>query len=288
MSSVAQLPFVEGFLVRIGWRDIEPTRGVYDWSRLHDQLNLAQASGKKVALAVVQGSGSPTWLAAEGVPFISYPFAGQTLSVPAAWDPTYQTIWTETVLALGAEFGADPRISLVHVVSSSHNGFEMQLPLGQEANFIAAGYTEQGYIDAWKSSIDAYVAAFPFHPLDVEVHPVFGSDNVADQVTACGLQQLGADYGAFGAWWSVSNATQVYAGMFNILTTTAQVSFSGVQVVGSWVTTPERFNNDLQTYLDAYSLALTSGFHYAEIWNADLLDSGLQAHWPSLNTALHQ
>lgn len=286
MPAVAAQPFVEGILVRVGWMDVEPAVGVYDFSLIEGQLDLAEQAGKRVALAIVQGRSTPTWLASQGVPTLTYtsPFGTQTIA--AAWDPTYQAIWTNTITALGAAYHDDERISLVHVVNATHNGFEMQLPLQEGPMFTAAGYTTAGYVDSWKRSIDAYATAFPLHPLDLDVHPVFGDDQVALEVLRYGSQTVGEGFGAFGAWWSPNNALVTYSEMHDLLKRSASFSFANVQVVGSWVTTPERFGSDLSEYLASYSLALESGVRYAEVWNADLLDPALDASLRRVNQAL--
>jgi hypothetical protein len=289
MTSVAQLPFVEGILVRVPWNVVEPARGAYDFSLVTRQLDRAGRNGKRVALAIVQGAGTPAWLAAEGAQTISWTdFSGNPRTAAVAWDATYLAIWSDTVTALGAAFDGDARIALVHACNASSNGFEMQLPIEAQAAFVAAGYTEQAYVDSWEHVVDVYAAAFPSHALDVEVHPVFGSDTVALAVTAHGLGTVGARYGAFGAWWSVDNALQAYPGMFSVLTQTAPATFANAQVVGSWITTPQRFDNDLQEYMDGYDLALTSGLRYVEVWNADLLAPSLQPFLTQVNDALKQ
>jgi hypothetical protein len=253
---------------------------------IEHQLDLAEQAGKRVALAVVQGPHTPSWLAAQGTQTITYPSPFGTQTIAAAWDPTYQSIWADMIAALGAAFGDDARIALVHVVNATHNGFEMQLPLNEQALFLTAGYSAAGYAESWNRSIDAYAAAFPLHPLDLDVHPVFGDAQVARDVLRYGNQTVGEGFGAFGAWWSPDNATVTYDEMHELLIRSAETSFANVQLVGSWVTTPERFDDDLSEYFESYSLALDSGARYAEIWNADLLDPNLESHLKRVNSAL--
>lgn len=288
MAAVAQKPFVEGILVRVGWSDVEPARGVYDFSLIAEQLDLADLYGKRVALAIVQGPSTPGWLGAEGAALVSFDFQGQPVTIAAAWDPVYQSIWSDTIAALGASFAFDPRIALLHVTNASANGFEMQLPLNAQAAFTSAGYSEQGYVDSWTQLIDVYAAAFPVHPLDVEIHPVFGSDAVAQTVTAYGESLLGPSYGAFAGWWSVDNAAQAYPGMYTLIAAAAAADFATLQLVGSWVVTPERFDFDLQEYMQAFTLAQAVGVRYLEVWNADLLDASLQSFLSSVNDSLTQ
>ena len=191
-----------------------------------------------------------------------------------------------TCSSCGCSKNGDDRIALVHATNSSGNGFEMQLPLNAGTLFTAAGYTEANYAASWTTILDAFAAAFPSHAIDVEVHPVFGSDAVAEAVTAHGHMTLGERFGVFSAWWSVKNAVDVYPGMFALLGASAAQSFGAVQIVGSWVTTPERFDNDLSVYQAAYSLALGSGIDYLEVWNADLLDPSLAGFLTSVHDAV--
>ena len=287
LASVAQLPFVDGILVRVTWADLEPSPGVFDLSLLQRQFDLARQYDVDVTLALIGGSfGSPAWLADLGAQTLTITHPMGTGSVPLAWDPVFLQRWSDLVRVVGAAYDGHPRLRLVHATTASFNGMEMQLPLNAEAAFVAAGYTPALYTDAYTASLDVFAEAFPSHPIDVEVHPVFGDDAVAIEVVKYGHAQYGARFGVFGAWWSTHNATQVYPGMFTLLGQAAQLSYATVQVVGSWIKTPERFDHDLAKYLDTYALALESGVDYFEIWNADLLDAGLAPIWQRLEQAL--
>lgn len=288
LASVAQQPFVDGILVRVGWNLIEPSRGAFDFSLVQAQLDLAEQYDVQVALAVVQGAHVPAWLEPEGVQLVDYDFMGTPQSIPASWDPTYRAIWSNTVAALGAAFDGHPRIDLVHVTNSTFNGFEMQLPPPAEAAFVTAGYTDAGNVDSWVDCIDAFANAFPSHAIDVEVHPVFGRADVAVDVVTYGLGAYGARFGAFGAWWSTRNAEDVYPTMDRILSGVVSRSYSGVQVVGSWVTTPERFDDDVDVYADAYTQMLARNIGYVEVWNADLLDPALAPLMRRLHRGVHE
>ncbi len=276
LASVAQQPFVDGVLVRVGWDLIEPAPGVYDFSLVQGQLDLAEQYDVGVALAIVQGPHAPAWLEPQGVQMVDFDFMGQPQRIPAAWDATYQATWANTVAALGSAFDGHARIDVVHVTNSSFNGFEMQLPLTGEPTFVAAGYTDAAYTASWVHSIDAFANAFPSHAIDVEVHPVFGRPDVAIDTVTYGFGAYGTRFGAFGAWWSARNAADVYPTMDRIVSAFAGRSFAAVQVVGSWVTTPERFDDDLAVYASAYGEALERGVGYVEVWNADLLEPSLE------------
>lgn len=275
LATVAAKPFVDGFLVRIAWSDVETSPSVFDWTLLDGQLQLCQQAGKKVALAIVQGPGTPAWLSGLGAATLTYSFSGRSQTIAVPWDPIYLQRWQQFVAALGARYAADTTIALVHVTHATHNGFEMQLAPAEQQTYVGAGYTDAVYAQSWDTVISAFAAAFPNHPLDMDLHPIFGSDAVAGATVTSGLAAAPGRFGAFGGWWSVNNAQNAYPGMQALFEATAATSFTNVQNVGSWVTTPTRYGSSLATYEAAYDLALQSGIRYLEVWNADLLDPGL-------------
>ena len=48
--------------MRVAWKNIETTDGVYDWSLIDECLANAAASGKVVGISVGAGIGCPAWL----------------------------------------------------------------------------------------------------------------------------------------------------------------------------------------------------------------------------------
>ncbi len=51
-AELLALPFVDGFVVRLFWRDLEPARGAYDFSRIQQVVAALTPSGKKLTLQV--------------------------------------------------------------------------------------------------------------------------------------------------------------------------------------------------------------------------------------------
>ena len=275
IPEVAQLDHVDGVLVRLGWKSVEPSPGVYDWSLLDEQIARAEQYGIKVSLAIVNGGSAPSWLASLGVPMFSYEFFDQTSQMPIPWDSTYQARWSQFVSDLGSRYANEDTISLVYATNSSLNGFEMQLPRSpvDMVNWQAAGYTDALYAESWNNAIDAFVAAFPNHPVSHEVHPVLGSDQVAIDVYQHARDTHGDAVGVLAAWWMVHNALDVYPGMFELLQSSAYDSHAQVQVANSYTNTPERFSDE--GYQGEIDLAIESGVRYMEVWNNDLLNTTL-------------
>lgn len=275
IPEVAQLDHVDGVLVRMEWATLEPSPGVYDWSLLDEQISRADQYGIKVSLAVVNGSAAPSWLSSMGVEMFSFQFGTETREMPVPWDSTFQSRWTQFIAAMGARYANEDTISLVYATNSSRNGFEMQLPFSpaDQINWQAAGYSDALYADSWKTAIDAFVAAFPNHPVSHEVHPVLGSDDVANDVYQHARDTHGEAVGVLAAWWMVHNALDVYPGMFEILRDASLASHSQVQVANSYTNTPDRFSDE--GYQGEIDLAIESGVRYMEVWNSDLLNASL-------------
>lgn len=281
--------YVDGALVRIGWKDIETSPGVYDWTRLDAQFARAEQYGVSISLGIVNGQHAPTWLPGQGAAMFSYVFrpTGATVSMPVPWDPIFLNEWTEFVAALGERYRDEPALALVHITTSTGNGFEMQLPStpADVTAWNAAGYTVAKHVDAYETVIDAFDAAFPATPLDLEIHPVLNNDAVAQQTVAYGNATIGARFGVFAAWWSQHNADVAYPGMYELLKAQAAETFAGVQLVTNATNYNSTFGDGgIQTALDR---AYADGIRYFEPWDVDLFNAALTPMFTALHDDIH-
>lgn len=270
--AVASKSFVKGILVRIGWKDIEPSDNTYNWALLDNQINAANSYGKKISLAISGGPNSPSWLYSLGTQTISYtiPFPG---TIPVLWNTTFLTKWTEFVRALGNKYKNDTTIRLVYISNATTNGIEMQLPFSPTPSYASISYTDQKVINSWKQVIDTFSVAFPNHYLSNDFHPVNSSNAVADSVYNYAKLKMPNRYGA-NAWWWTQNNTTVYPSQYTILQNSAVTNiFTGVQMAYSATTDSASFGaGGLHT---ALSLAISKGICYWEVWNQDILNPNL-------------
>ena len=284
------MEFLDGVLVRIHWREMAPEPGVYDWHLLDNQIEIAEAAGIKISFAIINGGEAPAWLADEGAETLDYNFRGALRTMPLPWDPIYLTYLSDFISALGARYDDNDTLHLVHMTNATTNGFEMQYFFDDEAEeeFFLRGYTEERLINSWISILDAYHNAFPNTLIDVEVHPVFGSNVVAQQVVAYGHENLGTHFGVFAAWWSIDNAENSYAEMYQLLLTATEESFATVQIVGS--ATSDKANQVLtpEELFDMLEYAYDSGINYMEVWNEDLENEDFEEDLSALQEAILQ
>src|SRR5260370_24587587 len=61
-------PFIDGWLVRPGWREVETRDGHYDWSYVEAEVATAKRLGKKIALCIRAGPHTPEWVYQAGPP----------------------------------------------------------------------------------------------------------------------------------------------------------------------------------------------------------------------------
>lgn len=277
--------FVDGFLVRIGWDDLEPSQGRFDWTLLDREMEAAAKSGKKVALGIVNGPHAANWLSGAGADLVEISARGRTVRIPIPWDQKYLIAWTNFVKNLGSRAKDHSALTLVHITHATLNGFEMPLAFMPEEEKVwkEKGFDAEKWRASWKTVIRAFAEAFPQAPLDVEVHPVFKDDTLPKAVADFGFENVPGRFGVFGAWWSDRN-TRVYAGVFSLLQESAKRGFASVQMVASQ--TPSRFGPagglGEGGLAKAFETGLASGIRYYEVWETDILNPELEAFFVSM------
>lgn len=268
-ASNAAYSFVDGVLVRLNWKDLEPTDDNFDWTLIENQIDSANYYGIKISLGVGAGDNLPDWLIPQ-VATYTFDFQGNTSTRVPSWDATFLSEWTEFVTALGNEFGGNSTIDLVYITNSSANGFEMQLPFGTVTpDWNTLGYSEENFINSWKTVVDAFDSAFPNTYLSNDFHPVLGSNAPADSIYEYASSTIGSRYGASAWWWSQHNTT-VYPSQYELLQTSVSNSFGTVQVARSG--TQDSAQLGAGGLYGALDLAKTQGICYWEIWEQDIVN----------------
>jgi len=279
-------PFISGWLVRPGWSQVEPREGGFDWTFIDNEIALAEKLQKKITLCVLGGPQTPDWVFQAGAQEFKYTMPvgrrGAT-RIPVLWDKTYLEKWTVLVRALGQRYDGHATVVLVHMTGATGNGLEMQLPFRPEDRtaWQQIGFTPQKAADGWKTIVDAYAAAFPRKPLDIDVHPVLGSDQVAGDVAAYASRKLGSRFGIFGGWLSGKSAQEDrhHAGMQALAQQYGPQGFAAFQMVASQ--TPNRSNPAFSNLFAegglkaAVDQALDWNAHYFEIWESDATNAEL-------------
>jgi hypothetical protein len=164
------------------WSQIEPEKGVFDWSQIQSDMAPWIAAGKKVILRIstsgaaswdppYSGDGTPAWVYTDGARSISD--SGET--IPVYWDQAYLTDYQSLVQAFGAQFDGNPNVAFIQA------GIGMGAETLPETNASAAGvaaWESDGYADPlWLSTVETiasfYKSAFRVTPVDALVDRTF-------------------------------------------------------------------------------------------------------------------
>ena len=184
-------PLVSGVDLAIQWDNLEPAANTFDWSALDCLFAQADAHHKFVALSVIPGFRSPSWvLQLPGVQTQSFKFAyfndnAPARPLPLPWNEAYLHAWFTFVGALAARYANNPEFRMIQAAGPTSVSTEMSLPdrdtgdtaLPPAANgsdtaeWMALGYTPDKYVNAWKETFDRYHQLFPNQYLGLALYP---------------------------------------------------------------------------------------------------------------------
>ena len=199
-----------GALIRLFWKDIEPTEGVFNFTALDNQINSVKAAGKKYSLGILAGGiGSPDWLITQhGAPYFDYLFQGQTYKLPLIWDATVLTYLGKLADKLAERYNNDTSLLLVYIPQMTVNGVEGHLNGFNQTAFANAGYTETKWINASIQNAKKFATAFTNKALAFEVHDLFNSSTPASSIITNLWNDAALNHRVGAAmWWISGNNT---------------------------------------------------------------------------------
>jgi len=262
-------PSVTGLSLRLGWNQIQPQKGVYDWSFLDSNIKKASTYGKKVMIRVFGGKYTPGWVYDAGaVPYTFVDTDGvTTLTMPLPWDSVYLQNWRNFIMALGRKYARKPQVVLIHVTGPCEDG-EMYLPESDNQElWLQLGYSEQKLTGAWMTAIDAFSLAFPntFLAIDISRPAAFGDSlNVLEDVLSYAYRGLGQHLRVQGNWLSAKTSPDFT--LFQIVINYANYTNVGFQMLCP-ASDVERFGGTLRQGIDN---GLNAGASYLEIYGGDI------------------
>jgi hypothetical protein len=159
-------PNTTGLRIRTVWDKVEPKEGAYDFSHFEQGLQLAQASGKLLAISVSVGDNAPSWVYDDGAQGLHLTWSnGEAMTFPLPWDPVYKEKYGDLVREMGSRYDAEPALSYV-VISGLGRDVETFFTTNTKDT---AKFNQAGGLTAWeqaaKDMIDLYADAFPTTPI---------------------------------------------------------------------------------------------------------------------------
>ena len=180
------LPYISGMTAYWGWRDWEPSEGMYQFSNTDSLLDWASQNGKKINIGYFLGDFTPNWVIEKGVKtfiwtknftedeqrYFKQPTESQRSPVP--WDTIYLNQWKKVVVQLANRYRGHPGLGAVGISGPTMRdlscGLQISKPLEWE-QFTQTGYSPERLFQAWKTMIDFYVTQFQGHPLYLVIGP---------------------------------------------------------------------------------------------------------------------
>jgi hypothetical protein len=162
-------PAFVGTAVDVGWAQLEPRQGQYDWAPLDSSLAAVSAynrvhpsSALGVKLRVVGGYAAPSWATRIGGAPITIEDRAHTAgpgTLGRWWTGPYQASWSTFEHVLAAHFDADPLIRTVQVTSCATTTAEPFITPGgaaDRADLAAAGWTASDEESCLSGAFAAY------------------------------------------------------------------------------------------------------------------------------------
>ena len=255
---------LKGGLIRATWESIEAEPGVFDFDLIDVQVNKAESEGKKWSLAVLGGgTGSPSWLIDDlGAAFVNYTFRGDSgYRLPLYWDTTVQERLSKLANVLADRYKGHKGLALVYVTQMTSNGIEGHLQGVSMEDFVAAGYTDEKWVNAAKAASRSYAAAFLNKPIAFEVHDVNGGSTVPLRIINELWNEPGLEQRVGAAMWWLSGRTDYQPELITGLT-----DFPGDiygQVIGR---SDQTYRFGEEDYATVFSQAQEIGIRYIEPW----------------------
>lgn len=293
-AELLRRPYIRGVALQIGWRDVEPQEGQYQWGRIDDVLALAQREHKLVTIHILPLR-PPEWIFNAGAQEFSFtinfpgsPQYGRTVREVVPWDAVYLAKWRNMVKQFGARYNSNPAVFAVSVTAPVP---EMVLPGSFPRNTeayqrISGMYDRSVYLAAWKKMIDIYQEFFPGKYKFLAPGIVFDDYQFADEVMQYAYQKFGNQLFAFCAGLKATLPTNFppMEHIYSLLKEYGQKSNLGFQTIWSATDDPgKRMDGSLKAALNN---AVQMGASYVEIYEVDVKNPALQTDLVSASRAL--
>ncbi|NME70765.1 hypothetical protein HHU12_22520 [Flammeovirga aprica JL-4] len=150
-----QVQRLEGAQIMYSWRELEPKKGEYDFSMIHEDYKYLTSYGKKLFIQLQDVSFRASYKAVPGY-LLTDEFDGGCVAsneeegwVAKRWNPKVQDRWAKLLVALGKEF--DGKIE----------GINLQETAAGSSDEKDTSFTPERYVECIKENMSALKTAFP-------------------------------------------------------------------------------------------------------------------------------
>lgn len=143
LDEIENLPFVKGAVLRAFWRQLEPQKDVYDFSRIDRYLELAAAHKKRFGLLLttkhfLTGVAVPDYLQTpwfDGGVFLVNKFKGTVGENITLWDVNTYYRLVRLIKALAARYDGNPWFEVLIINETAFGSPVIPMPETQRASF---------------------------------------------------------------------------------------------------------------------------------------------------------
>lgn len=214
-------PLVEGVMFGAKWPEVEPQKGVFNFSSLDKNIDNWTGKGKSIVIGAApygQTRGNdvtPSWIydTVPSIKFTSHKESRGDITIPKVWDDRFLAEYEEFVKAFAQKYDSDPRVGYIRV-GIGHIGYTNAQPSQEGAEaFLDAGWTLSVWQDYVKKVIDIYSTNFKNKKLILTIVPTFLRDraNLADNIeTGKDIARYAANKGYYIAFVGVEADNQTF------------------------------------------------------------------------------
>nr|WP_320021021.1 hypothetical protein [uncultured Draconibacterium sp.] len=261
---------VNGSLIRVKWSEIEPNKGIYDFSGIEQFREIIKERNLKWSLGILAGGDSPLWLTESiGADYFEINGINNTVKrIPKIWDTRVNERLTLLAEALSDEYNEDEDLVLVYVPQMTANGIEGHFNGVTTDELLDAGLTADNWVNGVKETARIFANAFTKKAIAVEVHDIMEDTSIPNRIMTDLWNEPSLNHRVGAAMWWISGKNIYQPNLVNAL-----IDFPGdiySQAIGRSDQLSRFENND---YTTIFEQAQTIGIRYMELWEYEFVNN---------------
>ena len=271
---------VNGSLIRVKWSEIEPNKGIYDFSGIEQFREIIKERNLKWSLGILAGGDSPLWLTESiGADYFEINGINNTVKrIPKIWDTRVNERLTLLAEALSDEYNEDEDLVLVYVPQMTANGIEGHFNGVTTDELLDAGLTADNWINGVKETARIFANAFTKKAIAVEVHDIMEDTSIPNRIMTDLWNEPSLNHRVGAAMWWISGKNIYQPNLVNAL-----IDFPGdiySQAIGRSDQLSRFENND---YTTIFEQAQTIGIRYMELWEYEFVNNTFPQEFERFN-----
>ena len=271
---------VNGSLIRVKWSEIEPNKGIYDFSGIEQFREIIKERNLKWSLGILAGGDSPLWLTESiGADYFEINGINNTVKrIPKIWDTRVNERLALLAEALSDEYNEDEDLVLVYVPQMTANGIEGHFNGVTTDELLDAGLTVENWVNGVKETARIFANAFTKKAIAVEVHDIMEDTSIPNRIMTDLWNEPSLNHRVGAAMWWISGKNIYQPNLVNAL-----IDFPGdiySQAIGRSDQSSRFENND---YTTIFEQAQTIGIRYMELWEYEFVNNTFPQEFERFN-----